>query len=614
VSFAGGLISHAATWFAAVGSVAAMVAGSIGQPMPIPPSNPIANEGAAIPQEPGVLGVAPGPGAGQLTLRMTSPFADQQVQKITERLGIDIIASYPAFGTYLLRVPEISVDITGNDTANIYFPRLTTSGQMRKFLSDNELTLIPGRHRAFADASYDSGWMAQVRLPKIEAVPVDQYAGLWQVRLPGHPAADRVTAWAQSKDFAVVTYDQASGIALLKGHAVPRPRLTPQQIAALLRSLFPTNVTPPPAPALVAPTGLAVSAGTADLTWQGAPGATAYAVWRATAVTGPWTLVGRVSNAVVPHHFTDSTATTGTAFYRVTSLKACGAASGLDCDNQNPVTLDTNYSTSIVLTTIVAPVTTTPPATTTPTDTTTPPVTTTPPPTTTPVDTTTPPVTTTPPPTTPPDTTTPPATTPPAPLAAPAPDAVPADGHVTVSWQAIPGATAYQVYRTQTGGAQVLVATTTATQITDVAGIAGETYTYGVLPVIPASAPIQQTQSITLTWAPAASMPVILDMQPAGGSVSGSVVLSAVVRTGDGAGTVTWTIPGQQDAIAVAHAVPSAGDPLTWTATASWNSGAVPDGSYQLHTTVVDGANHSTSFDKQVLIQNAAPAAPTASR
>src|SRR5439155_19783756 len=137
--------------------------------------------------------------------------------------------------------------------------------------------------------------------------------------------------------------------------------------------------------------------------------------------------------------------------------------------------------------------------------TTTPPPTSTPPPTTTDTTTTTPPPTSTTPPTGTTTTgtgTTPPTTTPPADtITAPAPDAAASDGHVTVSWQAIAGASGYKVFRTQAGASPVLVTTTTAPSIIDVGGTAGEAYTYGVRPMLPAATPVQQRPSIALPWA-----------------------------------------------------------------------------------------------------------------
>ncbi|HMC69930.1 MAG TPA: calcium-binding protein, partial [Mycobacteriales bacterium] len=182
-----------------------------------------------------------------------------------------------------------------------------------------------------------------------------------------------------------------------------------------------------------------------------------------------------------------------------------------------------------------------------------------------------------------------------------------------MSWQAIPGASGYKVFRTQAGASPVLVTTTTALSIIDVGGTAGESYTYGVLPILPATSPVQQIQSIALPWAPVTSLPVVLDMQPAGGSVSGVLVLTASIRTGDGTSSVTWSVSGPEGTVSIgtAQAQPSASDPLTGSAAMKWNSAVVADGSYQLHSAVSDHAGHMTSFDTSIRIYNSAPAAPT---
>src|SRR5438094_655881 len=609
-SWLGGLGSL--TWTVAVVSAVTIAVGSAAQMVPFTASTPAVSAPTQPERAPAaIVRLADGPGAGLLTIQMSNPFSDLRVNEISDRIGTDVVASFPAFGTYILKRPEISVEVTGRDTASIYFPRLATWSQIKGYLSDNGLTLVPSRYHRD-----ESGWAINVMLPKIDAQPIDPYAGLWRVQLPGHPSLDRVNAWATSKGFTVESFDPSTGEAMLRGHAVERPRLTAAQIADLLRKLLPAQSTPT-LPQLSAASGLTVTAGTAKLAWSRAQGASAYAVWRSASVTGPWTLVGRVSNAVSPLALPASTAPAGTSFYRVTSLRSCPGGLGLDCDTQSPMTMDAAQSSGVVLTMLEAAAPTATGTTTTDPTTTTPPPTSTPPPTTTDTTTTTPPPTSTTPPT---DTTTtgtgttPPTTTPPADtITSPAPDAAASDGHITVSWQAIPGASGYKVFRTQSGASPVLVTTTTALSIIDVGGTAGESYTYGVLPILPATTPVQQLQSIALPWAPVTSLPVVLDMQPAGGSVSGVLVLTASIRTGDGTASVTWSVSGPEGAVSIgtAQAQPSASGPLTGTAAMKWDSAVVADGSYQLHSAVSDHSGHMTSFDTSIRIHNSAPAAPT---
>src|SRR6266508_3660816 len=552
------------TWLVAFGSTVAIIVGAVGQPLPIP-TQPSTSHNLVLPRQAGVLSATQGPGKDQIILRMSSPFVNEQVQGIADRFGLDLVTSYPAFGTYVLNLPQITVDVKSNQAATVYFPKIATWQQIKSYIVDNGLTLIPSRYRPD-----DGGWFINVRLPQIQAQPIDKYAGLWRVTLPGHPSLERVTQWATSKGFAVVRFDSQTGTAVLRGHPVPRPRtIDTNQILSLLRNLIHAQTTPH----LFAPTGLAVTPGTAHLTWRAAAGASAYAIWRSTAANGPWVLVGRVSAAVTPKAFTDTTAPTGLLYYRVTSLRRCTGTPTLDCDNQSPLVLDPRYSTPLAITTIPAIGS----GSTSSTDTT---------------------------------TTTPPAEV----VTAPAPEVAPVDGHVIVSWPAVAGATSYRVYRTAAGAEPVLVATTTSTHITDVGGTVGAVYSYGVLPVLPPPTTVTQTQSLTLTWAPATSTPIVLDMTPTTSTLSGSVVLSAAVRTGDGAGTVTWSVSGAQGAtsIGTANARPSATDPLSLTASLSWNSAQVVDGTYSLHTVVADSSGNNTTFDTSVRIVNSSPSAPTA--
>src|SRR6266508_4303395 len=609
------------TWLVAFGSTVAIIVGAVGQPLPIP-TQPSTSHNLVLPRQAGVLSATQGPGKDQIILRMSSPFVNEQVQGIADRFGLDLVTSYPAFGTYVLNLPQITVDVKSNQAATVYFPKIATWQQIKSYIVDNGLTLIPSRYRPD-----DGGWFINVRLPQIQAQPIDKYAGLWRVTLPGHPSLERVTQWATSKGFAVVRFDSQTGTAVLRGHPVPRPRtIDTNQILSLLRNLIHAQTTPQ----LFAPTGLAVTPGTAHLTWRAAAGASAYAIWRSTAANGPWVLVGRVSAAVTPKAFTDTTAPTGLLYYRVTSLRRCTGTPTLDCDNQSPLVLDPRYSTPLAITTIPATgsgsTSSTDTSTTTNTDTTSGSGSTSGTGTT---DTTTSGsgTTTT---TTTTDSTTGQTgtdgtsstsgtdgttTTPPAEVVtAPAPEVAPVDGHVIVSWPAVAGATSYRVYRTAAGGEPVLVATTTSTHITDVGGTVGAVYSYGVLPVLPPPTTVTQTQSLTLTWAPATSTPIVLDMTPTTSTLSGSVVLSAAVRTGDGAGTVTWSVSGAQGAtsIGTANARPSATDPLSWTASLSWNSAQVVDGTYSLHTVVADSSGNNTTFDTSVRIVNSSPSAPTA--
>src|ERR1051326_3513009 len=295
----------------------------------------------------GVVRVTEGPAEGQLTVQMDRPFSDSRINQISEKLGTDVIGAFPAFGTYLLKVPAISVDATSANTASVSFPRLATWKQVGDYRREKDLTLVPNNYHRD-----EGGWRVDVLLPRIDAKPIDKYAGLWSVTLPGHPVLARVTEWATGRGFKVVKYDPATGTATLRGHAVPRPRMTAAQIADLLHKLLTAYQSHTTTATLNSPRGLAVQAGTAKLTWNAAVGASAYAVWRSASITGPWTLVGRVSSAIHPLAFADSTVPVGTFFYRVTSLRHCPSCIALDGDTQPPMTLDTTKSSGLVITTI----------------------------------------------------------------------------------------------------------------------------------------------------------------------------------------------------------------------------------------------------------------------
>src|SRR4029077_17255717 len=169
----------------------------------------------------------------------------------------------------------------------------------------------------------------------------------------------------------------------------------------------------------------------------------------------------------------------------------------------------------------------------------------------------------------------------------------PADGHVALAWTAVTGAQSYKVYRATGTETPTLVATTTATQLTDVGGAAGVAYSYSVVPVLSTGPDTSKTQAATATWIAATSIPVLITSAPGAGTLSGSIALSVDVRTGDGAGTATWTLVSADAATTpVGTATGSAltSDPLTWTARAMWDSRGVADGTYTLVVTVTDGS------------------------
>src|SRR5260221_13949414 len=88
------------------------------------------------------------------------------------------------------------------------------------------------------------------------------------------------------------------------------------------------------------------------------------------------------------------------------------------------------------------------------------------------------------------------------------------DGHVSLSWSSVSGAMSYQVNRSTGTDAAILIATTTATSLTDVGGAAGTAYAYSIVPVTTAGPDATQSQTANATWAAATSVPAVLQTPP----------------------------------------------------------------------------------------------------
>ncbi|HKC83034.1 MAG TPA: hypothetical protein VKD46_03445, partial [bacterium] len=186
------------------------------------------------------------------------------------------------------------------------------------------------------------------------------------------------------------------------------------------------------------------------------------------------------------------------------------------------------------------------------------------------------------------------------------------DGHVELSWDAVPGATSYQVYRATAGGDAAVVGETSTTSFVDVGGVAGTDYAYTVLAVVPGTTTVQSTP-VPIHWVPATSQPVVLRFSPDATQVGGQVILSADVQSGDGAGQVAWTLSGPLMTVNAGAAAGTrlAGNPLSWTSSVTFDSSAVPDGAYTLTASVTDGSGNTTVVSRPVTISNARPIAPT---
>src|SRR2546430_9431101 len=119
------------TWCVAVVSAVTIAVGSAAQMVPFTTASTPAVSAPTHPERApaAIVRLADGPGAGLLTIQMSNPFSDLRVNEISDRIGTDVIASFPAFGTYILKRPEISVEDTGRDAPSIYFPPIDTGGQ-----------------------------------------------------------------------------------------------------------------------------------------------------------------------------------------------------------------------------------------------------------------------------------------------------------------------------------------------------------------------------------------------------------------------------------------------------------------------------------------------------
>ena len=312
----------------------------------------------------------------------------------------------------------------------------------------------------------------------------------------------------------------------------------------------PATLAAPPAPP-APPTGLSGSGagGTVTLTWTAATGAVAYLVFRAAAPTGPYASVGRVTGTA----FQDSQAPTGTSYYRVMSLQTCvvGTADLGGCDGA-PAVLDQRFAGDAVAVPVIPPA-----------------------------------------------------------VAGPTLVANALNGHVALSWPAVAGATSYHVYRAQPGMAPVLLAGTTGTSLVDTGGSPGLAYTYNVLPDLPAGVS-GAAFSATVVWQAATSQPTVSRVGPADGTLSGTVQLQLEGRTGTGTGQVSWSLSGPAGiaSLGSAGSIPSVGDPLAWTATLTWDSSRVADGSYTLTGVVNDGSGNSTTVTQAYRVDNGRPTAP----
>jgi RHS repeat-associated protein len=389
------------------------------------------------------------------------------------------------------------------------------------------------------------------------------------------------------------------------------------------------------APSYGQPASVSVSLvdGMLEASWQAATGASAYAIFSSSSPGGAYRLVAIVAGQTSYAAF-DQTAPGSSVYYQVVAVHPCTQSSDSGpCDVAvvpfggqgtpaaswtNPVTLPAPVTQQPAPSPVPSPVATTQPdVAPSPSPLASDPSTPTPSPATSAVAATPPPTAPAPPaPSAPPVVAQAPQQTQlgPAPLAAPVGvEAAPADGHVTLSWQPVSGASAYRVYRSTGGGAAGYVATTSEVTFTDTGGAAGTSYSYQVSGVAGSGLVGTLSDVVSTSWQADTAAPVVLRSLPAEvGALSGTVRLQVDARSGDGRGQVQWTLSGAAGHLTIGTAIgqPSATAPLSWSSTLAWDSNSVPDGSYTISAIVFGTSGQQTTLTSTYRIQNAAPIAP----
>ena len=502
-----------------------------------------------------VVGVAVDTQHGFATLTMPPFTSENGASALGAKYGMQLLTDFPAFGRYIFSLPQIRIGPGPQQhTATIYFPPYATPSDVDAFIARNALTV-----QTWLSTDDTVGRTAIVALPQIKPVLIDAQNGIWQAWVGIGIDRGRLDAWATTNGLQIISYNSKTGELLIQG---PKPR--PVYVRVVHKGAPPVAKTTTVTPPATSKVYIAFKPGT---TFSQAQQAIQQAGGQVTSFDSGTELA--VATVPVGHEATANTSLSASPQVSCVSASSTGCPAAQGSTTTTPATTPTP-----------TPAPTPPDTTATGTGWTT---------------------TVTPAPTT---------TTVPLQLLA-----VAADGHVSLSWSAVTGASSYQVYRSAGTDVPVLVATTTATTLTDVGGTAGTVYAYSIVPVLDSGPATAQAQAANATWMAASSSPVLLRTDPVAGTLSGSVTLSVDTRTGDGAGTATWSISTQNGTVTqvgTASGSPPATDPLTWTARAVWDSRVVSDGQYTLVVTVTDGAGHTSQSASQVRVGNAAPAAPTA--
>src|SRR5690348_8281853 len=510
---------------------------------------PVAQTGAAQPAkstfvpQTHLYGVAINQNLGTATITL-SPFTPVGVARaLGAQYGMTLINSSLSFGSYTYTLPQIRIGAGPvAHTATVYFPPYATQGDINTYLVNNGLTVT-----TWTSTDDQAGRVAVVALPQVKPVLYDARRGIWRAVIATNLSQTSIQDWAKTNGMKVISYTPSTGVLLLQG-PVPQPVYVRTLVR---RPRVSTSIN-------------GTTTQTTKLYLGFKPGTTfnqaQQVVQQAGGQITSYNSTSELATVTVP--VTRQTQATSTL--HASALVSCVSASSTACPGQTPSTTPSGTTSGSGTDTNTAPASSTETGTGwTTTDV--------PPPTTTALLLT----------------------------------AAAADGHISLTWNAVNGAQSYQVMRAAGTDAATLVATTTATTITDVGGTPGVAYSYRVIPVLSTGPDATQTQTGGATWVAATSTPVLLQSGPQSSTLSGSVALSAEVRTGDGVATAAWSLTapsGTTTQIATATAAAGSTDPLTGTANAVWNSRGVADGPYSLLLTVTDGAGHSTQLVSQVRV------------
>ncbi|MGH7762846.1 MAG: hypothetical protein ACREOM_00315, partial [Candidatus Dormibacteraceae bacterium] len=431
-------------------------------------SVPVSKPSAYAPQS-RIYGVTVDNGLGQATMTLT-PFTSQGVASaFGSQYGMQLLQFFPAFGKYVFSLPQIRIGPGPQQhTATVYFPPYATSNDISSFLEKNALNV-----QTWSSTDDVTGRTAIVTLPQINPVLIDPRNGIWQAMVTPGIDRTRIDAWATTNGIQVISYDPTTGRLLIQG---PKPK--PVYTRTVVRKPVVNTTTTTTTNGSAAQTSKLYILFTAGTTFSQAQQAIQQAGGQVTSFDSATDL----AVATVP------VTSAGQAMSALTAmpLVSCVSPTSGACPSPQSTTTTTTPDSTATDTTSTPP----PPTTATGTGWTT---TVAPAPTTTSV---------------------------PAQLTA-----VAADGHVSLSWTAVDGATAYQVLRSTGTDTPALVATTSATSLTDVGGVVGRTYSYSIVPVRSTGPDTSQSGTATATWVGATSSPVIISTGGQPTTLSGSVAL-----------------------------------------------------------------------------------------